>query len=521
MLDRLSSLFSGLSRAHGEYVIDDTKGVKQKGKALTKKAKVTLELWEAHTLGKKGLGIIPIKDNSCVSFAAIDIDSYENFDPINIANVIEKNDWPLVVCRSKSGGAHVFVFFSEECEAQPVRAKMKEIATVLGHPTAEIFPKQDRLQNKEDIGNWINMPYFDHKRTTRYAIHNEDSLDLAEFLDYAESKRTTLSDFLDLEVSNTEFEGMPPCLETLIVSGFPKGSMNNALFNMGVYARMKYPEDWHKKIYEYNDRFMGPGSSREVQQIIKSIDKKKYAYKCQEDPICGYCNKVICGGREFGITSGNSPYKSTNATKVSRPCILDKVEEPVECYIPPEGSDDEPYWIFRIHGMPMDVSIDMIQSQSKFLREYLKKFRKMVLPIDETRWMTAINNILENATNHELASDAGPEGHLFIHLESFATGKVQARTKDELVLGKPWNDKENEEGNGNLVYFRSPDFMKYLDMQRFKQFKERQIYAILRRNGANHHKFMIKGKCVACWSVPAYDSVQGTFDVPPMAKEQF
>jgi len=171
--------------------------------------------------------------------------------------------------------------------------------------------------------------------------------------------------------------------------------------------------------------------------------------------------------------------------------------------------------------MPMDVSIDMIQSQSKFLREYLKKFRKMVLPIDETRWMTAINNILENATNHELASDAGPEGHLFIHLESFATGKVQARTKDELVLGKPWNDKENEEGNGNLVYFRSPDFMKYLDMQRFKQFKERQIYAILRRNGANHHKFMIKGKCVACWSVPAYDSVQGTFDVPPMAKEQF
>lgn len=519
---RFTDLFSGLKRAYGTYEISTKKkSLKTVGKALTVRSELTDAIIKGHLDGHIGIGVIPIRENNTCLFAAIDIDQYEQFDPVNIANIIERNNWPLVTCRSKSGGAHVFMFLSEEVPAADVRAKLKEYALALGHGDAEIFPKQDELRSKNDVGNWINLPYYNSKRTTRFAIKNGDSLSFTKFLDHAESLSLTSAHFYDLYIDGDEFSDAPPCLQQLVMSGFPQGSRNNALFDMGVYARMKYPDAWQKMVYEYNERFMSPGSNQEVQQIIKSLDKKKYIYKCLEAPICGVCDKVICGQREFGVQSTKSPYKSAQNQKLSRPCILDEVASPAQCHLPPPSSDDEPFWVFTIHGQEMDVTIDMVQSQSKFLREYLKKFRKMVLPIDENRWAMAINTILDEAENIELAEDAGPEGQLWIHLEEFCTGKAQARVKDELILGKPWNDTENEEKLGQRIYFRSQDFMKYLDHQRFKQFKERQVYSILRRNGARHHKFMIKGKCVSCWSVTSFNQPKGTMDIPDQARSQY
>lgn len=522
MVKRFIDIFSGLTRAYGTYEIGaKKKGLKAVGKALTVRSQLTEEIYKYHLDGLKGIGVIPINDRNNCLFAAIDIDQYDQFDPKNIADIIERNNWPLVTCRSKSGGAHVFMFLAEEVPAYLVRAKLKEYAIALGYPNAEIFPKQDELRGKEDIGNWINLPYFNSKRSTRYAIKNGEALKFKEFLDYAEEQSLTQSQLNELEVGHGEFSDAPPCLQQFTISGFPPGSMNNALFSMGVYARMKYPDSWQKMVYEYNERFMGPGSPQEVQQIVKSLDKKKYIYKCQEPPLCQACDKSICGQREFGIQSQHSPYKSAQSQKLTRPCILDGVASPAECHLPPPSSEDEPFWVFTIDGQKMDVTVDMISSQAKFLREYLKKFRRMVLPIDENRWMMAMNNILAEAENIDMAEDAGPEGQLWIHLENFCTGKAQAKIKDELATGRPWNDKENEEGFGQRIYFRSPDFLRFLDTQRFKHFKERQIYAILRRNGARHHKFMIKGKCISCWSVTSFNEVEGTLDIPEAVGREY
>lgn len=510
----LLSLFSGLERAHGEYNIDGQKGSKATGRAFTKKEPVTVELWRAHLRGKKGLGIIPITDDHTVFFGAIDIDVYDNFDPVEVANTVERHDWPLVVCRSKSGGAHVFIFLKEQCTALALRGILRQFAMALGHPKAELFPKQDRLYSKEDVGNWINMPYFDEKNTLRYAIEKGSAINLKRFIELAEERSTTIEELEHTKINSDEFSDAPPCLEQLTITGFPPGSMNNGLFNMGVYARMKFPDDWQRKVHDYNDRFMGPGDAKEVQAILRSLDKKKYVYMCQESPICGMCNKSICNRRKYGIASENSPYKSGGSKKEGRPCILDEIQPPVECHVPPVNSDDEPYWIFYLHGIPMDVSVDMVSSQMKFVRAYLKKFHKVLLPIDENRWAAAMNEILDQAEIIEMAPDAGPEGQLMLHLETFCTGKVQARTQDELILGKPYTD------NGR-TYFRSQDLMKYLEIQRFKEFSERQLYAIFRRHGAAHHKLMIKGKCVGCWSVLEFNKQLEGFEVPDVRQGAF
>ena len=516
MVSRFMELFDGLKRAYGEYDAPKVDaGQKAKGKAKTIKSEITSVQWSNHLAGKTGIGIVPIREDSCCKFGAIDIDSYDNFDIISLVEMIDRHEWPLVVCRSKSGGAHIYMFCAEPIPAVLIRSKLKEIAIALGHPGAEIFPKQDAITSEKDTGNWINMPYFGGDKTDRFCISSGEKINTQKFLEIAEAARVLETDLPDITIPESEFSDAPPCLEILCAQGFPSGSMNNALFDMGVYARMKFPEDWVPKIYEYNKRFMGPGSATEVQAVVRSLEKKKYIYRCQESPICGYCNKSLCFTRKYGLVSESASYnKSASTQKVTRPCILDEVQKPVKCYEPGYGCADEPYWVFNIGGTEFDVNIDMLTSQMKFNRHFLKIFKRVNLLVDENRWAIKINELLESADTYELAGDAGPEGQLWIHLENYCCGRVQARTQEELILGKPFTE------NGR-VYFRSTEFTRYLDTNRFKDFKEREIYAILRRRGADHHKFMIKGKCVGCWSIPEFKRQTSDFDMPEKLPEEF
>ena len=59
------------------------------------------------------LGIIPINDDNKCKWGAIDIDTYDGFDHKKLIKKIVGKKIPLVVCKSKSGGAHVFLFVSE------------------------------------------------------------------------------------------------------------------------------------------------------------------------------------------------------------------------------------------------------------------------------------------------------------------------------------------------------------------------------------------------------------------------
>ena len=101
---------------------------------------------------------------------------------------VEEIGAPLVVCRSKSGGAHCFAFFFEPIPAGLVIDKLVAIAASLGHPGVEIFPKQRERASPNEVGSWINLPYYGGEYTTRFALWRGEALDLDEFLDLAESK---------------------------------------------------------------------------------------------------------------------------------------------------------------------------------------------------------------------------------------------------------------------------------------------------------------------------------------------
>jgi putative DNA primase/helicase len=190
--ERFMALFAGLDWAYGQYTVPpgakaDERG-KVKGEALTVEAPLTVAQWEAHLNGGAGLGIIPIRDDGTVRFVAFDVDQYP-IDQNAIAKKAKRFSLPVIVCRSKSGGAHGFAFFSEPVPAELARRKVASWVHLMGYkPGTEIFPKQDRL-SEGDIGNWINAPYFGGKFSLRYAVDDDGALDIADFLDLAEAMR--------------------------------------------------------------------------------------------------------------------------------------------------------------------------------------------------------------------------------------------------------------------------------------------------------------------------------------------
>ncbi len=57
---------------------------------------------------------------------------------------IQKLKLPLLHCRSKSGGAHLYLFLKEWEQAAVVREYLTEMSIMLGHSGVEIFQSRTR-----------------------------------------------------------------------------------------------------------------------------------------------------------------------------------------------------------------------------------------------------------------------------------------------------------------------------------------------------------------------------------------
>jgi uncharacterized protein DUF5906/TOTE conflict system primase-like protein len=309
----LAALFAGLERVYGRYVVPaDTKPDehgKKLGRRATVKETVTPSVWCRHVSGKDGfgIGIVPIRDDDSCVFGAIDIDVYP-FDHRPLIANVERLGLPLIVCRTKSGGAHCYAFTSEPVPAKLMRAKLTAWAAALGHPGVEIFPKQDRLTGPDDCGSWINIPY-NGRHPTRYAFKPDGTaMKVDEFLAAADVKKSTGAQLAAWKqppaaiVEDDLWTGAPPCLRTLAVKGFGDWQ-NNGLFNIAVYLKKRHGKDGlADRLALYDERFMSPPAGpKDVRTIAKSVARKQYFYKCHDQPIVSVCEKEACRDCAFGI----------------------------------------------------------------------------------------------------------------------------------------------------------------------------------------------------------------------------
>lgn len=495
---RFFERFRGLTRAHGTYNIenaDPTRGGKVEGRASTKVEEVTEALWAMHLAGRQGLGIVPITDEGTCRFGAIDVDIYDGLDLAKVEADISRLGLPLVVCRTKSGGAHLYLFLGEQVKAKTVRHKLMEWAVALGYPNPEIFPKQNSLAGEDDVGGfgcWINMPYFAGDRTTRYAIRGGSSLSAEEFLDQADAVEISAVELEAVRVQMDELlEDAPPCLQFICADGVPEGARNNAVFNLGVYAKKRHGDAWAERLDEMNRKYLEPPlSSAEVLGVIKSLKKKDYGYKCGEPPLRGACNRQVCLARAHGV-GGESNDPGITLLGLTR---IDTVP---------------PTWIVDVEGYRIELrSTEDLISQEKFRRACVEKMNLLPTKIKPPAWDRLIQRLLEKVEVIEAPEDAGPEGQFMYLVEQFCADRAQARDREELLIGKPWTD-------GGMVYFRSGDLMKFLDHNRFREVSNaKEAWSILRKNGADNKQFNVKGKCVKTWCLPVFARQDEPFGVP-------
>jgi hypothetical protein len=103
-----------------------------------------------------GVGIAPLMRDGSINFAAIDLDEPD----FEAAQAMQKFlPGPSFIERSRSGNAHVWVFFEGPIEAWVVRGIMKEATLAAGKRGVEIFPKQDLWHDSLKRGSYINLPY--------------------------------------------------------------------------------------------------------------------------------------------------------------------------------------------------------------------------------------------------------------------------------------------------------------------------------------------------------------------------
>lgn len=486
-VERLAALFAGATEAHGTYVVSgqsDARG-KAKGTPRTVREPVTLKLWEEHVAGGAGLGIIPIRSDSMASWGCIDIDTYP-LDHAALLRQIDALGLPIVVCRSKSGGAHLFLFTTEPVPAGEIREALRRIAAGIGRSNCEIFPKQSEiLVERGDLGNWLNMPYHDAERTMRYGMVLTGALSLEQFLEHAESRRITPTQLAEIAVRADQdtVEDGPPCLEHLVANGFEPGTRNNGLQQLGVYFKKAFPDEWEQKLEDFNrTRMNPPKSSAELQGIIRGLQKKDYGYRCQEPPLNAHCNRTVCVTRKNGVNVGGGIVLPNFGALTKQ-------------------DTSPPIWFLDVEGKRLELTTEQLMSQTMFQRAAMERLNTLPPKVKEPIWQETIRGLLENVTIIEAPKDASLHGVFDDLLETFCTNQYAGRSRDEILLDKAWTD-------GGTTYFRMSALRKFLTQQKFTDYDPPKIMARLRDLGGKAQQMNFKGLNRSVWAIPAFAAVE-------------
>jgi len=395
MIESFKEIFTGLERAHGVTKVGHSNGdgTKVQGKSFIKREPVTDELWLKHLQGTESLGIIPINDNNQCRWGCIDIDSYAGFDHKKLVNKIYSLDLPLIVCRSKSGGAHVFLFTSNYVSAKLMQSKLTQIKAVLGYSGSEVFPKQTELKSEDDTGNFLNLPYFNGDDSTRYAFDSKgEAVNLKSFYYLYDVRKVTpeILESLEIKRPDTPYSDGPPCIELM--------------------AQNKVNETAMEK----------PLSDSEVDIITKQHDKKEWGYKCKDEPMCSLCDKTLCRTRKFGI-----------GQEIMFPNLTDLQVIDLE----------DPYYYMNVDGQRLKLeSVKHLRQQSLFQESCMVQLKFRPPTLKEKDWVVVTNQLLNGAEITEPAEGLRTEDQLQNHLQEYCLNRVSVDSKEDLPRGGTWTN---------------------------------------------------------------------------------
>jgi hypothetical protein len=461
----LYEIFPSSKLIYGCTTITHSKNEKGKMSSKSyskKKDPYGLKEWEDHLYGFQGLGLSPINEQSKSHWGAIDIDDYSL--PLDKLNEKIK-DTPLMLCVSKSGGAHFYLRVSDWIPAAQMISILEKYISYLGFSGSEIFPKQKTIRKHNDTpdyGNWINMPYFDLTHLSRFCmdLDGKPITDVSKFHAFALQKTIDVKDIKGLEAPTSEhFEDGPVCLQHIFFDPAKQHMRNNTLSNAVVYLKQKYPEDWVDHVDAKNQLFAEPLPSDEVESIKKSHKSKDYRYSCNKEPLCNYCNMSECRSRKHGISATGDLGHNRSLTKIMT---------------------DPPIWAMdvEVQGNPyrLHLSTDEFMRQDQFNKKCLETINYVPPTKKKEEWTEFVNNMCKHVSIIDIAPELNPKGMFIEHLEDFLTTKVNKgdnSSVEDCLRGLVYEEVDS-------YFFQNKHLLTFLKNEGFTLLKNHEIQSVLK-----------------------------------------
>ncbi len=437
-----AQLFAGSRDCYGVHIPEKNaqEGEKAQGKSFTKTEPFTDALYLKHLHGEQSLGVVPITKEGLVSFAAIDVDVYP-LNPAKYLTMVKKSKLPLVGCKSKSGGMHLYCFFNPPAKATTVVPLMNNIRELFGlDPKTEIFPKQTSL-SEQGSGNWINLPYFDADNTQRYA-YSEDcrELPLSVFIAGTMALRTTPK-ALKSALDAAPLAEAPPCLQKIFLAGgAEEGERNEFMRSCGVYLKSRFGEAFADNLHLLNNNTLDPLDYTELDTtVIASLNKKEYSYACKSHLLKQHCVRDVCGTRKHGMGGQYVPDFDYGQLKRFK------------------GDDDDEYYTWEVDAKTFTLyGIKDLIAQDRFRALCGSKLNKIPNRLKEAVWIKIINTALANVieVDDEIGAGMSDKAHWRDKVEEFFSTRKAIRC-EQLLEGLTYL-------KGDKLYFKTSILQAFL-----------------------------------------------------------
>jgi hypothetical protein len=453
LVDEFIKLFPANTKSHGKMV-------KASERQFTEHGGYTRGMVLKHLNGVEGLGLSPILEDSTASWGVIDIDNHKNKDKdvdlIGIEQKIKAHNFPLVLCRSKSGGAHLYLFCKSQVSAKQIIRILKNWASILSiEDTDCIFPKQMKL-NETMLASWINLPYFDYSKTSRYATLDGNPIALHEFIELAKSKATSQEDlngyFGDLHLD------APPCIQKAITEGIQNGYRNDAVYHLMVYNKkrdLKLSADLTREMVL--NHFESQPPRNEVEATIKSASQPHAGYLCTKEPWAGWCDRAMCLRSKFGISDRQASNLSfDNLPEISTLVKFDNGHV-----------GGESAYKITVNGVELPVTIRELLEYNLFRVIVIDRLGiKMPISIKPVVWNELIGTLLENRRVETAPEGVGLNGIIrdkLIEFINLADGSGDAQ-RENVMNGRPVYF--NRDDGKHFIAFKGWAFEKHLKREK-------------------------------------------------------
>lgn len=506
-LARFMRLFRGNPRSYGQW---DPSRPKDK-QSLTHDGQYPDQAFADHLEGRgnKGIGVVPIRDDGSTFWGAIDLDNHGSDKDIDIRAVEKKvaaAGLPLLPCRSKSGGVHLYIFFNEPVRADMAKAVLTRWARELEVDGVDcIYPKQGKLtvnsEGERQKGNWINLPYYgqEDKGTDRFAVSNGKRLTLEAFLLQAESMA------IDAQALQKYFADdlteMPPCLQAkLKAGGFSPGERNDGVYQVAVFCRKRDPDGAKEAAHDLAIRLMpdSPLPFKEREKTIRSaVGSRSSNYKCEG--FKDVCDREACRKLKWGISESEYESMSARATMPQFHSLVKfRNAEPMRFDLQvgdPENSR-------KIEGLTIDDLVSFPE-----LRKAVMAKTHIVLPrLKGDEWDKILRSLFDEVVIEDVPEDSTPEGMVKIRLHEFlrkADLKSEGdsiKDRESLVRGVPVVQLYNDE---KVIMFRHVDFVAYLGKTRTDAIKNKDLWFRANRSmGVENTRVRVGKNTIQVWYIP-------------------